>query len=481
MRKLYSPWILVVCIVLPFLAAGQTISIPDANFEQALIDLGIDSDGQVNGSVATEDISPVTTLDVSSKSIQTLTGIEGFVNLEDLNCSNNVIQSLNLNNNAKLERLLCNGNRIEALSVRSNPELRFLRAGKNLIGEINLSDNTKLEQAYLNDNLLTSLNVRSNANLKVLDCSSNLLQTINVTDNLLLEQLDFSTNSIPEIDLFQNFYLASLDISDNPLTSIILFNLIRLREFHAEGNDLLTRIDFDQTHALEYISCHDNENLAVIETRGTLALKYLNCSGNQLTELDLSQNEFLESLYCQNNKLSALDLSLNAKLGFLHCNSNLLEVLNLKNGHNDLMTGGLTEYEGEVQYMAGLNATGNAQLQCIQVDNAADAMAGTAPYDSWLKDDFASYSEDCQAALDVVDYELDRMVQLFPNPVQDRIHIKSSEQPITRVTVYSVLGNTVRDVHSGFRELTLNDLKPGVYFVRITLENGIVSRTLIKN
>ena len=48
---------------------AQTTAIPDPYFEQALIDLGIDSDGTINGSVATADIEVVTTLDMSVKTI----------------------------------------------------------------------------------------------------------------------------------------------------------------------------------------------------------------------------------------------------------------------------------------------------------------------------------------------------------------------------------------------------------------------------
>ena len=303
-----------------------------------------------------------------------------------------------------------------------------------------------------------------------------------MTDNFRLERLLFASNSISEIDLYENPYLYYLDISDNPLTFIILFNLIRLKEFHAEHNDLLTRIDFNQTHVLEYISCHDNENLATIQLIGTLALKYLNCSNNQLTVLDLSQNEFLESLYCQGNKISSLDLSQNQSLAFLHCHQNQLEDLNLKNGQNGLMTGGQTEFEGETQYMAGLDATNNPGLQCIQVDDAADATAGIAPYDSWLKDDLAYYSEDCDIPLDVTEYDLDRSVLLFPNPVQDRLHIESPSDPITRITIYTVLGKTVMDIPGGgISDLQLNRLKPGFYYIRLNFENGSVVKTLIKN
>ena len=451
---------MLLCIAIPAVVAGQFTSIPDSNFEQALIDLGIDSDGEVNGTVATADISPIQTLDVSSRDIQNLQGLEDF---------------------SSLEVLFGQQNRIQNLSVRDNFELRVLRMSDNLIGEINLSENVKLEELYVDDNLLGTLNVRSNVNLKILDCSSNQLQRITVTDNFLLERLDFSSNNIGEIDLYENPYLSYLDISDNPLQFIILFNLIRLKEFHAEGNDLLTRIDFNQTHVLEYISCHDNENLAEIWLRGTLALKYLNCGNNQLTELDLSQNEFLEGLYCTNNKISNLDLSLNEKIAFVHCNDNLLEELNLKNGQNGLMTGGQTEFEGEVQYMEGLDATGNPELQCIQVDNATDATAGIAPYDSWLKDDLASYSENCDIPLDVTEYDLDRSIRIFPNPLQNRLHIESSSHQITRITVYTVLGNTVIDTRAAFSDLQVSGLKPGIYYIRVNLEHGSVVKTLVKN
>ncbi len=78
--------------------SNSTTTIPDTNFEQALIDLGIDSDGVINQSVLTSDISGVTSLDVSSKNISDLTGIEDFESIETLNCSNNTLTSLDLSN-----------------------------------------------------------------------------------------------------------------------------------------------------------------------------------------------------------------------------------------------------------------------------------------------------------------------------------------------------------------------------------------------
>ena len=89
-------------------AFAQITQIPDPNFEQALIDLGIDSDGIVNGQVLTSDIETVISLNVENKGIQDLTGLEDFAALENLNVSFNMMTSLSLTNNVNLKELIFN-------------------------------------------------------------------------------------------------------------------------------------------------------------------------------------------------------------------------------------------------------------------------------------------------------------------------------------------------------------------------------------
>jgi hypothetical protein len=73
---------------------AQTTSIPDQNFEQALIDLNIDSDATINGQVLTADIETLTELDFSSLNseynIAEFTGIQNFSALEVINFNNTV-------------------------------------------------------------------------------------------------------------------------------------------------------------------------------------------------------------------------------------------------------------------------------------------------------------------------------------------------------------------------------------------------------
>ena len=71
------------------ISVAQTTAIPDETFEQALIDLNIDSDNTVNGQVSTADISGIIELDLTDlyyqSAITDFTGIEDFTALEVLN------------------------------------------------------------------------------------------------------------------------------------------------------------------------------------------------------------------------------------------------------------------------------------------------------------------------------------------------------------------------------------------------------------
>lgn len=70
---------------------AQYTDIPDQGFEQALINLGIDSEATLDGKVLTSDIENVEELDfrfISYGSISDFTGLEDFTSLKELNLKN---------------------------------------------------------------------------------------------------------------------------------------------------------------------------------------------------------------------------------------------------------------------------------------------------------------------------------------------------------------------------------------------------------
>ena len=102
MIKNYFHFVCLFCFVISVNIYAQKTYIPDDNFEQRLIDLNIDKDGIVNDSVATADISGLTSLDIKYQNISDLTGVEDFMSLQMLFCHNNELTSINLSKNTAL-------------------------------------------------------------------------------------------------------------------------------------------------------------------------------------------------------------------------------------------------------------------------------------------------------------------------------------------------------------------------------------------
>src|SRR5690554_2077656 len=107
-------------IAVSYKATAQITYIPDPNFEQALIDLGIDSDGVVNGQILTSDALNVTELNISYGTppnypypaddyyegfIYDLTGLEAFINLVSLTVSDTMVGDLNISTLVNLKYL----------------------------------------------------------------------------------------------------------------------------------------------------------------------------------------------------------------------------------------------------------------------------------------------------------------------------------------------------------------------------------------
>ena len=102
MQKLFFITTFSFLLSLSWLNGQDFTLIPDPNFEQALIDLEIDSDSLVNGKVLTDDIKTVTELNIFDYNIQNLSGIEDFNSLKILSCFNNQLTSIDISNNIKL-------------------------------------------------------------------------------------------------------------------------------------------------------------------------------------------------------------------------------------------------------------------------------------------------------------------------------------------------------------------------------------------
>ncbi len=121
------------------------------------------------------------------------------------------------------------------------------------------------------------------------------------------------------------------------------------------------------------------ENLGIEDLTGIEAfinIKNLSAFNNQLTQVELSKNTKLKQILLENNKLVALDISMLPGVEDLKIHTNNLNSLNVANGNNF--------------FFSRMQAQGNANLNCIQIDQDFN------PGSNWLSDMQTNYSyTDC--------------------------------------------------------------------------------------
>ncbi|CAC9974225.1 Ig-like domain-containing protein [Flavobacterium panici] len=342
MKTIYflKPQHLFFLLLFPLTGFAQYTSIPDPNFEQALIDLGIDS-GVIDSQVLTANVKDVTILFIQGRNIADLTGIESFVKLERLALGiandniyqRNALTTLNLTNNIFLKSLSCEYNELSTIDLSKNTALEVLSIDNNKLSSLDVSKNTSLNTLFFSNNNLTSIDITKNTSLTSLSCFFNKLTALDLSKNINLIALRCDNNNLSNLDLSKNAALQFLIANNNQITSLNVSN---------------------------------NPDLG-----------FFDCGKNQITSLDISNNSILGHLDCNNNQLSSLDLSKNINLTTLLCNDNLLTNLNLKNGQNAKISHG--------------NFKSNSSLTCIQVDNEIYSNTNWTAY----KESTAKYSNDC--------------------------------------------------------------------------------------
>jgi len=132
--------------------------VPDDNFEQALINEGLDN--VLDNYVSTTSIDTVTDLNVDYDNIADLTGIADFTALRDLDCQYNNLTSLDVSQNINLTWLNCGNNEIANLNTGSI-DIATIYCHQNNITNLNLSNNHYLRVIYADRNNLTILNLKN--------------------------------------------------------------------------------------------------------------------------------------------------------------------------------------------------------------------------------------------------------------------------------------------------------------------------------
>ncbi|WP_431106776.1 DUF7619 domain-containing protein [Winogradskyella poriferorum] len=253
---------------------AQIVNIPDANFKNALVNSNCathlswpisggfnlyDVDLNNNGEIEISEAENIRVLYVDEYSIGSLEGIQYFTNLEYLNCEENLLNQLDLNDMINLEEVRGGNNQISVANFQNSINLSHIDLNFNPLGNINLmnvinlskvtlfdcplsninlQDCTNLEFFGAGNNQFANLDFSSCANLKYLYVSNNQIQSLDLSNNLILEELGIWDNQIAEIDVSNNTSIKKLYVHNNELVNLDVSNNSNLDTFWFFNNPL---------------------------------------------------------------------------------------------------------------------------------------------------------------------------------------------------------------------------------------------------
>ncbi|WP_104734460.1 T9SS type A sorting domain-containing protein [Hanstruepera ponticola] len=311
-------YLILIALISFTFSQAQIVNIPDANFKNMLVngncvdtvgDRNGDEDADTNddGEIQVSEAEAVLKLNVSSRYIASLEGIEAFVNLQELTCWNNQLSTLNVSSLENLNYLNCANNDL------------------TILGEDNLPNN--LSVLSCSNNLLTTLEVNSLTNLNNLSCGQNQLTDLDLGNLINITNLNCYYNNLTNLILPLSSEFNLLDCSVNQLTSLDLSGLSSLEELNCSNNQLNV-LDVSALTSLLELNCYSNQ-LVDLNIGGLSNCTFIDCSRNQIPELDLSNLTNLAELNVSNNQLTTLDLESLLNLVQLTCSGNQLAELNV--------------------------------------------------------------------------------------------------------------------------------------------------------
>ena len=282
------------------LTKAQIINIPDANFKNALLHTmcvdtqghgSYDNDADTNddGEVQLSEALAIKRLYVPNQQIVSMAGIEWFVRLVYLNCSNNKITDLDIQPLINLEYLdcsenalknftahglnnltdlYCGYNQLTFLSLYGLSRLLILRCEYNKLHFLELSGLYGLIELHCFGNELTTLNLRHLDRLQYINCDENRLKSLNLEGAPSLEALNCNYNQLSTLDVQHLPYLTYLSCFNNQLVYLFLKN----------GTVKQQGLSFEHNPGLSYICCDEIEVASIRDEVVKLGLA--NCTVN---------------------------------------------------------------------------------------------------------------------------------------------------------------------------------------------------------
>mgnify|MGYP000265331334 CR=1 FL=1 len=508
---------------------SQTVTIPDANFEQSLIDLNIDSDGTINQTVLLTDVATVTTLDVSSKKIKDLTGIESFTALTTLICHSNELTDLDLSKNTKLFNLNCDNNFLVNLNVKNGNNTTVKFGGGNYSALNNRLFCINVDTAAQFSPFVPGTTRWIKSDDEVKGFSDNC-QGIDVMPfiasfpapiiAILQDKADTNKDGKLLLGEIQSF-VGDMDLSTiTGITDLSFLNsFVNIKGLNL-GSSTLASIDFSKFRDLKNLDLSDNDALQSLDLSNNPELASLAATGSDLlTSLDLSNNPLLKDLVLKNCPLvKALDISTiseldslvakgNATLNLITFGTQASGVKNKQKGTAvntklktiDLSNNALTTLDvSSFPNVKKILVNGNS-LTSLKVNNGNNVNIINADFDAKNNNltsitvDDATFSTTNWTNIDAgttfisgtlsVDSDvLASMVKIYPNPFTDYIKLELNAGIVVKeISLKDITGKSISNFSlKNIDRIDVSHLSNGMYLLVVKTDKGTLSKKIVK-
>lgn len=281
----------------------------------------------------------------SNDNIKNLKGIEYLTNLRELRCMNNDISSVDLSKNTQLLFLDLSGNKLTNIDLSKNTKLTGICLSDNQLTSLDLTKNTYLETAYMDVNQLRAVRFSTAAsNLYSVSCIHNQLNYAAM--QRMIFSLPVDLNGSKTRSLYTHSWID--DTGEEGNCSIdcdyakalgwsmwcYLPNGNKHPYMYPYSKDpspvAFNSTNFPDANFRTYISslgCVENGKISALAAaqvttmncsgKGIKSLKgiefftgleELNCSNNDITELDVSKNVFLNGLSVSQNSIYGAEM-----------------------------------------------------------------------------------------------------------------------------------------------------------------------------
>lgn len=298
-------------INLNFSFSQTIIDFPDINFKNFLItgtwfngSEQIPFDVNSDGEISVEEASIPTSIVCNACSIENLSGINYFYNLEDMMFRGNNISSIELVGLPSLSRIDFEDNNISSFIVKGSTSLENLNLSENSIVEFdwNLLSELPLTELDLNRNGIIQIDLNLFQDLIYLNISSNQIEEVSVNHLKDLRYLFCQNNYIKKLDISSLYKLEFFDCS---------FNQIEFLSSPTEGVLGYAKFNNNRIHSIDFSGLSNihtlllqNNYLRNIVLPTPENLRELNLSNNRIQLIEIGNAQNLEEMYCQRNFLS---------------------------------------------------------------------------------------------------------------------------------------------------------------------------------